>query len=120
MRSLKVVRAAGIVVVVLLLAGCINTSPIAAPSGDAELVAGQQVFASQCASCHGVQGQGGRGTQLSDGSVLSAYPNPADQLDLVVNGRGQMPAYGKRLSEEQLAAVVRYTREVINTAGTGE
>lgn len=106
--------------IVFMLAGCINTSPIGAPSDDAELVAGQQVYASQCASCHGVQGQGGRGAQLSDGSVLSTYPTAADQLDVVVNGKGQMPAYGKRLSEEQLAAVVRYTREVINTAGTGE
>lgn len=106
--------------VAVIAAGCINNSPIAAPGDDAELVEGQQVYASQCASCHGVQGEGGRGKQLSEGTVLSAFPSPSDQLELVVNGSGQMPAFGKRLSEEQLAAVTRYTREVINTAGPGE
>ena len=120
MQSLKVARTVVVATVAFISAGCINTSPIAAPSDDPELVEGQQVYASQCASCHGVQGEGGRGNQLSEGRVLTAYPNASDQLELVVNGSGQMPAYGKRLSEEQLAAVTRYTREVINSAGLGE
>ena len=106
--------------VALVAAGCINDSQVAAPSDDAELLAGQQIYATQCASCHGLQGEGGRGKQLNEGLVLSAFPNPSDQLDVVVDGSGQMPAFGKRLSEEQLAAVTRYTREVINNAGPGE
>ncbi len=121
MQSLKVARAlVGVAIVVFISAGCVNTSPIAAPSDDPELVEGQQVYVSQCASCHGVQGEGGRGNQLSEGLVLSSFPSPLDQVELVINGSGQMPAYGKRLSEEQIAAVTRYTREVINSAGLGE
>ncbi|NNF54115.1 MAG: c-type cytochrome [Acidimicrobiales bacterium] len=119
-RSLRVTRGIGMAAILLVAASCINTSTIAAPSDDVELVEGQQVYTSQCASCHGVQGEGGRGKRLNEGEVLATYPNASDQLDLIVNGSGQMPAYGKRLSDEQINAVVRYTREVINSAGVEE
>jgi mono/diheme cytochrome c family protein len=37
----------------------------------------------------------------------------ADQVDVVADGRGSMPGFGGRYSPEELAAVVRYTREVL-------
>ena len=41
------------------------------------------------------------------------YPDPADQIAVVTNGRGGMPAFGDRLSAEEIAAVVEYTRTVL-------
>jgi cytochrome c551 len=71
---------------------------------------GAAVFAANCAGCHGGDGGGGTGPQLSDGQVLASFPNVEDQITLVTGGRGGMPAFGGQLSEDEIRAVVEYTR----------
>lgn len=78
-------------------------------SGDLEL--GEVVFARDCAACHGPSGEGGVGLKLADGRVVERYPDPADHRAVVVEGRGAMPAWGSRLSDEEIDAVVRYERK---------
>ena len=73
-------------------------------------VDGAAVFAGNCAGCHGGDGGGGTGPQLSDGQVLASFPNVEDQITLVTGGRGNMPAFGDQLSEDEIRAVVEYTR----------
>jgi mono/diheme cytochrome c family protein len=112
----------------LLYAGTL-TKP-AGPE-DPELAMGQQVYAANCASCHGSNGEGGTGRPLGD--VLKTFPNRADHILWVHLGSpepgtpygdpsldrkaGQggyttkMPAFKDSLSDEQIAAVVRYERE---------
>lgn len=51
---------------------------------------------------------------MNGGRLERAHPDPAAQRDIVANGRGTMPAFSGRLSAEELDAVVRYTREIIN------
>lgn len=97
----------------IVLAACAPPPP-AAPSDDPVLVQGQEIYARNCASCHGSAGGGGVGPKLSEGAVLAAYPNIKDQIDLVSQGRGNMPAYQDRLSGQEQEAVVRYTREVLS------
>ena len=80
---------------------------------DPELFDGRMIWIGQCSSCHGASGGGGRGPKLDDGRVLERFPDAADQEELILNGRGAMPAYAGRLSDEQISAVVRYTREVL-------
>ena len=77
--------------------------------GDLEL--GERVFARNCASCHGRDGGGGVGPKLADGRVVERYPNPSDHRAVVVNGRGVMPRWGDKLSDQEIDAVVRYERE---------
>ncbi len=101
----------------LVLTACGGTAPEVGEGADPGLIEGRSVWIGQCASCHGASGGGGRGTQLNDGRVLDRYPEIADQIALVTNGRGGMPAYAGRLSDEQIEAVVRYTREILNPAG---
>jgi mono/diheme cytochrome c family protein len=103
------------------------------PSGpaDPELAMGQQVYAANCASCHGSAGEGGTGRPLAD--VLKVFPNKADQIlwvhlgspaagtpygDPSLNRKAgsdgyttKMPAFKDSLSDAQIAAVVRYERE---------
>lgn len=43
------------------------------------------------------------------------YPNIDDQIALITNGKGAMPAFSKKLSAEQITSVTRYTREVLGT-----
>jgi mono/diheme cytochrome c family protein len=80
-------------------------------SGDSAAASpGASLFAANCASCHGSDGGGGIGPQLSDGRVTAAFPDAADEIDVVTNGRGGMPAFGKVLSAAELKLVVEYTR----------
>lgn len=70
-----------------------------------------------CATCHGRTGQGFVGPSLSD--IALRFPNVADQVALVANGRGQMPAFGGRLGNDEIEKVVEYTRTGLgSTDGT--
>jgi mono/diheme cytochrome c family protein len=48
--------------------------------------------------------------------VADRYPDVAAEIALVTNGSGQMPGFGTRLSDEQIATVVAYTREKFSSA----
>jgi mono/diheme cytochrome c family protein len=78
-------------------------------TGDPLVDVGARIFAARCSSCHGGKGQGLSGPQLA-GRLVEVFPDPADQAAVVANGRDQMPAFGSRLTEEELAAVVEFTR----------
>ena len=80
---------------------------------DRELVAGRQVYIDRCANCHGNDGSGGRGTKLSDGRMITQYPIVADQVEVIAGGVGSMPGFVEVLDAGEIAAVVRYTREVL-------
>jgi len=73
-------------------------------------VDGAAVYADRCASCHGGDGGGGLGPQLSEGRVVENFPDVADQIALVTDGQGGMPAFGSRLTPEEIEAVVDFTR----------
>ena len=66
---------------------------------------GAEIFQAQCAVCHGNRGQGGEiGPLLTDPAQL-AERSLAATVELIGEGRGQMPPFAGRLSpEEQLAA----------------
>ena len=56
-----------------------------------------------------MQGQGGSGPTLA-GSARAR--NEANVADAVRYGRGMMPGFGARLSEDELAAIVGYVLEL--------
>jgi mono/diheme cytochrome c family protein len=71
---------------------------------------GADVYAASCASCHGPDGGGGVGPALGGGAVVDSYPDEADQVAVITDGRGGMPAFGDALSAEEIQAVTSYTR----------
>jgi mono/diheme cytochrome c family protein len=79
---------------------------------DAELVDGRRVFVASCQRCHGARGQGLSGARLA-GVVTRSFPNIANEINVVTNGTGAMPAWRGKLSAAEIRAVVRYTREVL-------
>lgn len=93
-------------------------SPTAPPPAPADAVAaaggidGGELYGESCAGCHGGDGSGGIGPRLA-GRVVARYPDPIAQTAVVVDGRGGMPAFGARLSDEEIAAIVEYTRTVL-------
>ena len=71
---------------------------------------GAQLFAANCATCHGADGGGGTGPKLA-GVVAQKYPNIDDQIAIVTNGKtGGMPSFGGDLTPKQIQLVVEYTR----------
>ena len=79
--------------------------------GDAEAVDGAAVYAANCASCHGADGGGAVGPALGGGAAVEAFPDEADQIAVVTDGRNGMPSFGANLSAEEIEAVVAYTRD---------
>jgi cytochrome c oxidase subunit 2 len=73
---------------------------------------GSAIYAENCAACHGPDGGGGVGPQLSEGQIVTRFPDIEDQIAVVTTGLGPMPAFGERLSPEEIRAVVEYTREL--------
>jgi mono/diheme cytochrome c family protein len=98
---------AAVVFVVALFANEPDSSADTPAAGPPD---GAAVFASNCAGCHGPSGGGGVGPALAGGAVVDAFPDEADQIAVVTDGRGGMPAFGGRLSADEIEAVVAYTR----------
>lgn len=87
--------------------------PETADGPDPVLEQGRSIYTSRCQSCHGSDGGGGRGARLNGGRVLESFPEAEDQIRFVAEGRGGMPSFDGSLDEDELAAVVAYTREVL-------
>ena len=69
---------------------------------------GRSEFQGVCATCHGMQGQGGYGPAIASSSLLTQ----AAGLDQIVrNGRLRMPAVGADWTKEQLQALLAYVKQ---------
>ena len=87
-----------------------------------------------CARCHtqgwswgdpGVPGQGAFGWNLTGGSTAAHFPNEQEQINFIKagseygrrygiqgQGSGRMPGFGAMLTDEQIKAIVEYTRSL--------
>jgi len=76
-------------------------------------------FDAQCAKCHGRDGRAhttrGRLSHARDMTNAAWQNEVSDErlFNSINKGRGKnMPAYGKKLSEDQMDALVRYVRQL--------
>jgi mono/diheme cytochrome c family protein len=98
----------------LLAAGCATGGGSDVDlSGDPELQTGRDVYNANCARCHGPEGGGGVGPKLNDGLMEARFPDIEDQIAVIANGFGTMPAWDGTLTDEEILAVARYEREVL-------
>jgi quinohemoprotein ethanol dehydrogenase len=87
----------------------------AEPSEQGDPAAGREVFADNCAGCHGASGGGGNGgPSLTDSPVAGNLQRVIGQ---VANGGGGMPAFKDSLSQQQLNDVSAYVVERIHKGG---
>jgi len=73
---------------------------------------GEKVYAANCVACHQAGGQGVKGAfPALDGSPLIKEPK-GRHIEIVLNGRPKtaMAAFGKQLSDTDIAAVITYER----------
>ena len=112
----RLLRTGSLVAIALVTAFIVSACTGRAPEvtvDDPVLIEGRELYISNCSACHGLGGGGGRGSKLNEGRLEQRLPDPADQIDVVANGRNDMPAFSGRLTESEIEAVVRYTREVL-------
>jgi quinohemoprotein ethanol dehydrogenase len=89
-------------------AGTLLTFAPGGAPGNAE--AGQTVYDTACTFCHGEKGEGGHG----GGPSLAAAHSVNTVLQIVSEGRNDMPAFGKGgLSERQIRDVAAYVAETL-------
>jgi cytochrome c6 len=101
--SLIVLAIAVLAVVLLLL-----SSPTFADSG-------ADVYKMRCSSCHGPNGAGqtmlGKNLKLKSLAAPEVQNQSDAQLAAIISqGKNRMPSYSRKLSKEQIAAVVKYIR----------
>jgi mono/diheme cytochrome c family protein len=105
----QVITLGAVVATVFLLLTFTPTSPSREAAANLGIL-GEQVWVRSCAGCHGADGEGGIGPTLAGGAVVEEFPDRAEQITLVTEGLGGMPAFGGRLTPGEIGAVVDYTR----------
>ncbi|QAU46515.1 c-type cytochrome [Bradyrhizobium guangzhouense] len=102
---------------------------IVTPPEEAEMKAGQAVYAKFCIACHEADGSGApRIYPPLPGNALLQSINPSSTLRVILDGAhtvttprapntGEMPGYAKQLSDEEIAAVTNYIRNSWGNAG---
>jgi len=74
------------------------------------VIQGRRVFTKHCAECHGFDARGDEGSNLHNLRAGDAL------IRQVINGgvKGEMPAYGKVLSEADVRALIAYLHTLRN------
>lgn len=98
--------------VVALAVGLLGISTAGAQSAEdsiEQLEAGQAVYESSCAGCHGIDGEGSpAGRPLT--SIANQEPDRSVHFASVKDGKGNMPAFGERLSDDEIDSAISYLR----------
>lgn len=97
----------------MLLAGLIGFCAGASSAQSA----GETLFKTKCAACHGPDGKGEvpMGKKLGARNLSSTEVQgqaDAQLIDVVTKGKNKMPAYDGKLTKEQIGELVAYIREL--------
>lgn len=107
----------------------VRRETIVTPPDEAEMKAGQAVYARLCVACHEADGTGApRIYPPLPGNALLQSNNPSSTLRIILDGAhtvttprapntGEMPGYAKQLSDAEIAAVTNYIRNSWGNAG---
>jgi len=97
---------------ILVLGPLIALTALALPAAADDAAA---LYKSKCAMCHGATGTGD--TPMGKKLALKSFASPEVQknsdaalLETIAKGRGKMPAFGTKLSEEQMKQLVAMVR----------
>ena len=103
---------------VLLLAAAAQHNSLALQGGSPKEPDAGELFAKNCATCHGKDGSSktfkaklNHARNLTD-SEWQATVSDERLFNSITNGRGHMPAWGKKLSEAEINSLVSYVRQL--------
>jgi len=107
---------AAVFVVLFILQATKTEARVTVPSPMPEEV--KATFDSKCASCHGKDGRAkslhAKHVHARDLTDAAWQGNVSDErlFNSISNGKGKMPDFKKKLSEDQIDALVRYVRQL--------
>jgi mono/diheme cytochrome c family protein len=92
-------------------------APILAQSSKRHDSSGEALFQEQCIGCHGPDGRGqtelGKKLGAADLTSDAIWQQPdAELAKIVKDGKGQMPTFDKRLSDDEICGVITYIRQL--------
>ncbi|HSP16823.1 MAG TPA: cytochrome c [Thermoanaerobaculia bacterium] len=99
------------IVTLIALAIVLGAAPVfadATPDGTA-------IYKAKCAMCHGADGKGqtsiGKAQKLRDLGSADVQKQTDQQIgDIIVNGKGKMPAFKSKLTNDEVKALVGFIR----------
>eukprot|EP00591_Stephanopyxis_turris_P016447 CAMPEP_0195538574 /NCGR_PEP_ID=MMETSP0794_2-20130614/49599_1 /TAXON_ID=515487 /ORGANISM="Stephanopyxis turris, Strain CCMP 815" /LENGTH=138 /DNA_ID=CAMNT_0040672569 /DNA_START=73 /DNA_END=489 /DNA_ORIENTATION=- len=102
------------------VAAAVSAGVVATPAFAGDVAAGEQIFNANCAACHA----GGQNVIMPEKTLekealdqyLAGGRSEKSVVTQVTNGKNAMPAFGGRLSDEDIANVASY---VIATSEAG-
>ena len=106
--------------VALPITGFVTAASLSSSSGTAMPVAieqqaanGRELFANNCARCHGDDAKGDKGPDLTSPKRQSKWANSEEPLINKINKGGLfMPKFGKKLSPDEIKAIADYVRSL--------
>jgi mono/diheme cytochrome c family protein len=94
-----------IAAMVWVAAGCFE------PSTEERLAHGRDIYISNCAHCHQMEGQGyAQVYPPLAGNPIVTLHDPTPVIEIVLHGRGAMPSYYDELTIQDRAAVISFIR----------
>jgi alcohol dehydrogenase (quinone), cytochrome c subunit len=97
----------------LLLPMLLSLSVIACgvQSEEEKLALGREIYIQQCATCHQYEGEGYAHVypHLAGNPIVMLH-DPTPTIEIVLKGRGSMPAFHSELTVEERAQVISYIR----------
>ena len=112
-------RIVSIMGVVTLLS--VATAVLVAPAFGADFSIGKSIYGDKCVKCHGEKGRGDgrkaadlekKPTDYTDKAKMAKFTDE-DLKKAVKEGKKPMPAFGKKLSDEDINGVVAYIRTFV-------
>jgi mono/diheme cytochrome c family protein len=109
-------RIVSIMGVVTLLS--VATAVLVAPAFGADLAIGKSIYGDKCLKCHGEKGRGDgrkaadlekKPADYTDKAKMAKFTDE-DLKKAVKEGKKPMPAFGKKLTDEQIDTVIAYIR----------
>lgn len=114
-QALLIVCAPGAVLLLALAAHSFGSTVV---SGSQKDLDAKPLFAKNCATCHGKDGQSktfkakfNHARNLTDPEWQSSVTDER-LFNSITNGRGRMPAWGKKLSDAEINSLVSYVRQL--------
>lgn len=79
----------------------------------AQELSGKDLFKNNCARCHGDDGTGGKGPNLTTEKKQAKWKDGDEKLVKKITGGGfGMPKFGKKLKPEEIKAIAAYVRSL--------
>ncbi len=109
-RGTRRLLVALVATVLLVLAGGLGTASAQGDVDDpAQVDAGKVVYEANCAGCHGATGEGSNSGRPLVGVAMQEADRSVHIMS-VTDGKGNMPAFGERLSADEIDSAVSYVR----------